>query len=229
LRAVVDGAGNIVKRIDYDSFGNVLYDSNPGFAVPFGFAGGLHDRDTGLVRFGFRDYDPDIGRWTAKDPIFFAGGDSDLYGYCMTNPVNFTDPNGTLAPIIAIPAAFLAVKTLGLAVAWAGTQFAVRLANNPLVYSPDTCAQPNYRASDYVNDLTLGIGGFNAALAGTMAAGVSAGELAGAAGTAVLANPSIIDKTGSFAQGFFVPGPPPANSAGYAGVVARWAIDKSTQ
>ena len=81
LRVVADSAGNIVKKIDYDSFGNVLYDSNPGFAVPLGFAGGLHDRDTGLVRFGFRDYDPDIGRWTAKDPILFIGGSCDLYGY----------------------------------------------------------------------------------------------------------------------------------------------------
>jgi RHS repeat-associated protein len=91
LKVVADSAGNIVKRIDYDSFGNVLYDSSPGFTVPFGFAGGLHDRDTGLVRFGFRDYDPDIGRWTAKDPILFAGGDSDLYGYCLSDPVNCVD------------------------------------------------------------------------------------------------------------------------------------------
>ena len=34
-----------------------------------------------LVRFGARDYDPTIGRWTAKDPIDFAGGDTNLYGY----------------------------------------------------------------------------------------------------------------------------------------------------
>jgi RHS repeat-associated protein len=96
LRAVVDGAGNIVKRIDYDSFGNILYDSNPGFAMPFGFAGGLHDKDTGLVRFGFRDYDPDIGRWTAKDPVRFATGNSDLFGYCWNDPVNTFDPSGLM-------------------------------------------------------------------------------------------------------------------------------------
>ena len=29
-----------------------------------GFAGGLHDPDTALVRFGARDYDPATGRWT---------------------------------------------------------------------------------------------------------------------------------------------------------------------
>ena len=50
LRTVTDNLGNIVKRIDYDSFGNIISDTNPTFAIPFGFAGGLHDRDTGLVR-----------------------------------------------------------------------------------------------------------------------------------------------------------------------------------
>jgi RHS repeat-associated protein len=74
LRAVTDGSGTIVKQIDYDSFGNVITDTNPGFSMPFGFAGGLFDTDTGLVRFGYRDYDPATGRWTAKDPIDFAGG-----------------------------------------------------------------------------------------------------------------------------------------------------------
>ena len=82
LRVVADASGNVVKRIDYDSFGNVIADSDPAFGVPFCFAGGLQDRDTDLVRFGYRDYDPDIGRWTAKDPILFAGSDTDLYGYC---------------------------------------------------------------------------------------------------------------------------------------------------
>ena len=65
LRAVVDASGAIVKRIDYDSFGNILADTNPSLALPFGF----HDRNTGLVRCGYRDYD--TGRWTAKDPIGF--------------------------------------------------------------------------------------------------------------------------------------------------------------
>ncbi|WP_439952562.1 RHS repeat-associated core domain-containing protein [Desulfonema ishimotonii] len=94
LRAVTDASGNLVKRVEYDTFGNVISDSNTAFAVPFGFAGGLYDADTGLVRFGYRDYDPDTGRWTAKDPILFAGGDTDLYGYCLNEPVNLTDPNG---------------------------------------------------------------------------------------------------------------------------------------
>jgi RHS repeat-associated protein len=94
LRVVADAAGSVVKKIDFDSFGNIIDDTDPSFEVPLGFASGLHDRDTGLVRFGFRDFDTDIGRWTAKDPILFAGGDTDLFGYCLNDPVNFIDPLG---------------------------------------------------------------------------------------------------------------------------------------
>ncbi|MEO8379129.1 MAG: RHS repeat-associated core domain-containing protein, partial [Acidobacteriota bacterium] len=82
------------QTLGYDEFGNVLSDSNPGFQ-PFGFAGGLYDPDTGLVRFGARDYDPRVGRWTAKDPKAFNGGDTNLYCYVHNNPINFIDPSGT--------------------------------------------------------------------------------------------------------------------------------------
>jgi RHS repeat-associated protein len=92
-RLVVDSSsGAVAQRMDYDTFGNILADSNPGWQ-PFGFAGGLYDRDTGLVRFGARDYDPSVGRWTNKDPIRFAGG-FNLYDYVGGDPVNWTDPEG---------------------------------------------------------------------------------------------------------------------------------------
>lgn len=94
LRLITDSSGNVVKRVDYDSFGNIIADTNPGFNVMFGFAGGLQDPDTGLVRFGYRDYNPDTGRWTAKDPILFAGGDTDLYGYVLNDPIMLVDPWG---------------------------------------------------------------------------------------------------------------------------------------
>ena len=77
--------------------GLLCSDSNPGFTVPLGYGGGLPDRHTGLIRFGFRDYDPDVGRWTAKDPIGYAGGDNDLYGYCLDDPINGVDPRGLAA------------------------------------------------------------------------------------------------------------------------------------
>jgi len=54
----------------------------------------LYDPDTKLIHFGFREYNPFIGRWTAKDPILFAGGDSNLYGYVLGDPVSGVDING---------------------------------------------------------------------------------------------------------------------------------------
>ena len=97
LRAVSDTNGNIIKEIIYDSFGNILRDTNPSFSVPFGFAGGLYDPDTKLTHFGFREYDAYTGKWTAKDPILFAGGDSNLYGYVLGDPVGLVDPWGLSA------------------------------------------------------------------------------------------------------------------------------------
>ncbi len=41
-------------------------------------------------------YDPETGRWTSKDPILFRGGDSNLYGYVMNDPINLIDPSGLL-------------------------------------------------------------------------------------------------------------------------------------
>ncbi len=94
VRLVVNTTtGQIAQRMDYDTFGQVLADTAPGFQ-PFGFAGGLYDRDTQLVRFGARDYDPETGRWTAKDPILFGGRQANLYAYVRNDPVNFTDPTG---------------------------------------------------------------------------------------------------------------------------------------
>jgi RHS repeat-associated protein len=94
LRAVTDNTHTIIKEIVYDTYGNVLTDSNEAFKVPFGFAGGLYDRHTKLTRFGYRDYDAYVGKWTAKDPIGFSGGDSNLYGYVLGDPVGFFDPYG---------------------------------------------------------------------------------------------------------------------------------------
>ncbi|MEP7339705.1 MAG: RHS repeat-associated core domain-containing protein [Acidobacteriota bacterium] len=99
VRLVVDSTtGAIAQRIDYDEFGVVLMDTNPGFQ-PFGFAGGLYDSQTGFVRFGARDYDAQTGRWTAKDPILFSGGDTNLYGYVLADPVNNFDSSGLGPPI----------------------------------------------------------------------------------------------------------------------------------
>ena len=86
-------SGTIEQRVDYNEWGRVLADTNAGF-ISFGLAGGLRDLDSGLVRFGARDYSPQTTRWISKDPIGFNGGDANLYRYAGNDPVNFIDTNG---------------------------------------------------------------------------------------------------------------------------------------
>jgi RHS repeat-associated protein len=96
-RVVVDAQGKPVRRIDSDAFGRIRADSAPGFALPLGFAGGLPDDVTGLLDFGFRDYDPETGRWTARDSSLFAGALTNLYVYASNDPVNNRDLLGLLS------------------------------------------------------------------------------------------------------------------------------------
>jgi RHS repeat-associated protein len=93
-RLVIDVLdGSVAQQLDYDEYGRVTADTNPGFQ-PFGFAGGLYDSDTGLVQFGARDYDPETGRWIRKDPDLFGSDATNLYLYALADPVNLIDPDG---------------------------------------------------------------------------------------------------------------------------------------
>jgi RHS repeat-associated protein len=94
VRLVVDAStGQIAQRLDYDPWGRVILDSNPGFQ-PFGYVGGLYDPETKLTRLGARDYDADAGRWMSPDPSGFQGSASNLYEYAGSEPANVVDWNG---------------------------------------------------------------------------------------------------------------------------------------
>jgi RHS repeat-associated protein len=95
VRQVINSAtGEIVQRMDYDEYGNVTNFIGQQI-VPMGFAGGLYDSQTGLTRFGVRDYDANIGRWTKKDPIQFHSNSTNHYSYAGNNPINNIDALGT--------------------------------------------------------------------------------------------------------------------------------------
>lgn len=86
--------GTVTQRLDYTELGKITSDTSPGFQ-PFAFAGGILESSTHLVKFGARYYDADVGRWSSKDPILFKGGDTNLFGYVQSDPLNFTDASGT--------------------------------------------------------------------------------------------------------------------------------------
>lgn len=88
---VTDGTGNVVATNSYDSFGNP---SNSSFSTRYQFTGREFDSFSGLQYSRARFYDPQIGRFISEDPIGFAGGDVNLYGYVRNNPLMFNDPFG---------------------------------------------------------------------------------------------------------------------------------------
>lgn len=107
VRLVVDvSSGAVAQRIDYDEFGRVTANTNPGFQ-PFEFAGGLVDDATTLVHFGARDYDPETARWLTKDPLGFGGGGTNVSQYALNDPINVVDPTG-LRPLTPCEKAVLA-------------------------------------------------------------------------------------------------------------------------
>ena len=93
-RLFVGPDGKVIKEVVRSSFGKIVYDSLPCLYVPIGFCGGLEDRDTHLIRFNWRDYDPRTGRFMSLDPANDSRGDGDLYDYCVDDPINRLDASG---------------------------------------------------------------------------------------------------------------------------------------
>jgi RHS repeat-associated protein len=102
-RVIAGANGDVVKTMQFDPRGVMTSDSNPSFDFTFGFACGLADPTTGLVRFGLRDYEPLTGRWTARDPLFFAASQGNLYAYIGNDPINRRDPSGLRIKVPAKP------------------------------------------------------------------------------------------------------------------------------
>jgi RHS repeat-associated protein len=94
VRLVVNVAsGAVAQQVDYDAWGKVTLDTNPGWQ-PFGFAGGIYDAVTGMVRLGARDLDTSTGRWLAREPLAFPWGTTNDFAYVSGDPINRIDPTG---------------------------------------------------------------------------------------------------------------------------------------
>ena len=125
VTALVNGSSSVVERYVYLPFGQVTYLS-PAWVVLnssacawlFLHQGGRFDPNTGLYRFGRRDYSPGQGRWVEVDPIGFRGGDINLYRADANNPVRYTDPSGEIIPLLVVGGvALVGVALVGLAYA----------------------------------------------------------------------------------------------------------------
>lgn len=105
ILAIVDSAGNKVVEYRYDAWGKILATSGSmagtlGKLNPFRYRGYVYDEETGLYYLQSRFYNPEWGRFLNADEIAttadnFSGPlSTNLFAYCMNNPVNKTDENG---------------------------------------------------------------------------------------------------------------------------------------
>jgi RHS repeat-associated protein len=86
---LVNSSGSKVNSYSYDPYGMQLSATGT-VANPWRYAGGQFDSQTGLTKFGARYYDPDLSRFTQRDP---SGLDLP-YAYAGCDPVNNVDPTG---------------------------------------------------------------------------------------------------------------------------------------
>ena len=95
---LTDRSGTVVQHYEYSTFGQTSYQNNTSaFPVSNRYTGQIADDETGLLYYGGRYYDPQLGRFIQPDPTIPDPYDSqsyNRYSYCSNNPLNEVDPSG---------------------------------------------------------------------------------------------------------------------------------------
>jgi RHS repeat-associated protein len=94
VRDIVSSSGTELDHIVYDSFGNIVTETDAANGDRFKFAGMEYDSATGQYYDRARGYDSTLGRFTSLDPAGFGAGDTDLYRYVGNQVMVCTDTSG---------------------------------------------------------------------------------------------------------------------------------------
>lgn len=94
VRDIVDDTSSVLNHILYDSYGNVISQTDSLITTRYLFTGREFDVETGLYYYRARYYDAGIGRFISEDPIGFVSGDFNLTRYVSNVPITFVDPFG---------------------------------------------------------------------------------------------------------------------------------------
>lgn len=100
---LTNNSGDIIEKYKYDPFGKTtILDPAAGTVRNsssinnyYMYTGRQIDEETGLYYYRNRYYDTGTGKFITADPIGYKGG-LNLYTYCKNNPINLTDPSGTI-------------------------------------------------------------------------------------------------------------------------------------
>jgi len=101
VMSIVDAQGEVVAEYEYDPYGNIISQSGPlAEANPLRYRGYVYDTESTLYYLQSRYYDPELGRFLNADTYASTGqgilGDN-MFVYCNNNPINYTDPSGTIS------------------------------------------------------------------------------------------------------------------------------------
>ncbi|WP_283115662.1 peptidoglycan DD-metalloendopeptidase family protein [Alistipes putredinis] len=97
IRALCDHTGELIALRDYYAFGMEWERPNAPATTDRYYYNGKEKQEignTGLLDYGARFYNPDIGRWTTLDPLASKYYNISPYAYCTGNPVRFIDIEG---------------------------------------------------------------------------------------------------------------------------------------
>jgi RHS repeat-associated protein len=94
VTALTDSTGNVVHEYKYSVYGEIVEETGNSVENPFTYTSREIDRETGLMYYRARYYDPELGRFLSEDPIGFLGDNVNLYAITQNNTINFTDPLG---------------------------------------------------------------------------------------------------------------------------------------
>ncbi len=94
VRDLVNNSGQVVNHLKYDSYGNLISQSNPVNSTRYLYTGREFDAETGLQYNRARYYDAAIARFINEDPLSFGGQDANLYRYVSNRVTSMRDPSG---------------------------------------------------------------------------------------------------------------------------------------
>jgi RHS repeat-associated protein len=99
---VTDISGAVVETTEFYPYGRPRHEERTGFDSAYKYTGKELDRESGLMYYEARYYDPVVGRFASVDPLGLHPEKQFLdlpnslhaYGYALGNPLAYLDPTG---------------------------------------------------------------------------------------------------------------------------------------